>query len=609
MQASLVRRLPAVLPVLMFLLSAAPALAVTRLAHIEIGGSITEAPGMPGFSLSLSVEKSTTLRDLCGRITKAADDGKIDGLLITWHGADLGGAQASELRRTIENFRKSGKKVYLHAESLALSDYVVATAADRIVLLPGGDVDLHGMATELTHFKGLLDTIGVHADFVRSGKYKSAVEPMLQKKPSEATLEMMNRILDDLYGNAVKSIAAGRKLTEEQVRKIIDDGPYTAEEARDLKLVDALADRESFRRSLDKEVGGNLTVVDDYGVQKAGPEIDFNNPFAIFKLLGEIMGGKKEPAKDPAPKLAIIYAEGAITSGESGSSMFGGSSLGSDTFNKAVKEAREDASVKAVVIRIDSPGGSALASEAMWRELKLLAEKKRVIVSMGNVAASGGYYIASAAETIVAEPTTITGSIGVFGGKMVLKGLYDKLDIQVERLSRGANAGIYSSSTTFSDSERKVVERMIGKVYDTFLDRVAAGRNMEKAAVDKVGQGRVWTGLAAKEVGLVDELGGLDRALAIAADKAGLRDYKVRILPEPKNFLDTLMESLMGGASVKAGSKAGLVQSAVAASPEVRALLATMPKTTAPLRRFLGMLEMMERDRVMMALPPVFEIK
>jgi protease-4 len=579
--------------------SAAPALAGTRLAGISLKGQVTEVS--QDFVLSFNPTKPNSLRDLTGRIEKAAKDGKIDGLLITMADPSLGQAQAEELRAALVAFKKSGKKVHLYSEAMDLRQYVIATAADEIVMMPSGGLEIFGMSVELMHMKGLLDKLGLEFDAVRAGKYKSAVEPMIQDKPSEATLEMMNALLDDMYAAAVKNIAEGRKLDAAQVKKLIDGGPYTAEKALAAKLVDKVESLETYKAGLKQAAGGNLTIVDNYGVKEQNLDIDFNNPFAMFKLFGELMGGKKDKPKDGSAKIALVYAVGAIQSGESGESLMGGQSLGSETFNKAIRSAREDKSVKAVVIRIDSPGGSALASEAMWREIVATAKEKPVIASMGDVAASGGYYIASAAQVILAEPNTITGSIGVFGGKMVMGGTYEKLGINVVQLKRGEHAGIYSSSTKFTESERKVIEEQIQEVYKTFLDRVAAGRNKDREEIHKIAQGRVWTGAAALKIGLVDELGGLDRALAVAADKAGLRDYKIEVLPKPKNFLDILLEGF-------GNTDARIAGAAVPA--EIRALRAVLPDSLGrPLARMMAMLKVMEKERVLMAMPLVIEVK
>jgi protease-4 len=580
-------------------LAAPSAEAATRLAHVAVKGEVTETN--PEMALTLAPVKPNTLRELTARIRKAASDGKIDGLLLTLGNPSMGMAQAEELREAIASFRKAGKKVYVYTEAADLKDYVVASAADQIAVMPSGSLDLHGMAMELMYMRGLLDKLGLEADVIKMGKFKGAMEPLTDRKPSEATLEAMNLMLDDMYNAAVGHIAAGRNMTAEQVKKLIDEGPFTAEEALARKLVDKVTYLENFKQELKQDAGGNLTVLENYGVTKKELDLNFDNPFALLKLFSELMN-PKQAAKDNSPKIAVVYAEGPITSGESAQSLMGGSSLGSDTFNKAIKAAREDASVKAVIVRIDSPGGSALASEAMWREIQATAKVKPVIASMGNVAASGGYYIASAASVIVAEPTTITGSIGVIGGKIVMKGAYEKLDIGVTRLQRGANAGIYSSSEKWTDGERAVIERHMKTIYDVFLDRVAAGRNKDRDSIHKLAQGRVWSGAAAKERGLVDELGGLEKAVSLAADTAGIRDYKIEVLPKPKNLFDVLFEGMGPNARTK-------VAAAAAGSGELRTLRAVLPGASKPVERLIDILHLMEREKVLMVMPFAVEVK
>jgi protease-4 len=577
--------------VFVFASAAAPASAA-RLAHIALKGAISETA--PEFSLAMfGGAKPTTLRELLARIRSAKTDAKVDGLILSFQGAGLGYAQAQDVRASLADFRRSGKKVYVYFESADMHEYLAATGADNITAMPSGDLDFRGMAMELMHYKGLLDKLGIEADFLKMGRYKGAAEPMTEAKPSPATLEAMNVLLDDLFNTFVEGVASGRRLTVEQVKKLIDDGPYTSEEALTAKLVDRVAHWENFKSELRQELG-NLTILENYGKKSAaGPAIDFDNPLSMFKLFSELMG-PRAAAVDNSPKIVVIYAEGAIMSGESGQSLFGGQTCGSVTLTKAFRQAREDASVKAVVLRIDSPGGSALASDAIWKEVQLTARAKPVIASMGNIAASGGYYIASGASVIVAEPSTLTGSIGVIGGKLVLKGLFDKLDITVERLNRGRNAGLFSSSTKFSDSERAVFGRHMQKIYDNFIDRVSSGRNMERADVLKVAEGRVWSGLSAHKHKLVDELGGLDHSISLAAERGRVRDYKIEVLPKPKTFMDLLSESFFGGGDTRIN---------LAAGAQARLLGELFPRSLAPMLRQMEFVRMMERERVMTVLP------
>jgi protease-4 len=382
---------------------------------------------------------------------------------------------------------------------------------------------------------------------LQMGDAKTAAEPYTRTKLSDASRKQLQGVLDDHfdYGIVERIIKARskQKFTAEQVQKLIDRGPFTAKAAAAAGLIDRVAYSDAFQESFKQALKvDTVNVSRNYG-QERREELDFSSPFAIFKLLAP-----PKPFSSGKPKVAVIYASGAIVTGKSTTSFMGGSSCGSTTMIEAIRQAENDKTVKAIVLRVDSPGGSALASDLIWNELA--RSKKPVIASMSDVAASGGYYISMAAKRIFAEPGTLTGSIGVLGGKLALGGVYDKIGLTTDVLSRGANAGIFSTTRGFSPSEREAMTSLMHDVYDQFLDkaiqgRKKAGKQMTREQLVKIAGGRVWTGRQALENGLVDELGSLDDAVKAAAKLGNLpsgKEPELLLLPKQKTFLDTFLE-------------------------------------------------------------------
>jgi protease IV len=521
----------------------AAANASVTVAHIKLHGDMDEAPVAVDPIFNLGGENFRTKLE---RIKKAKDSKDIQALYLQFDSMTIGWAKVNELRKAIADFRSSGKKVFAYLESGDAKDYLVACACDEVCLAESGWLMLTGMRMETMFFKDMLDHIGAKADVIKIGDYKGAVEPFTRTSMSKEVRQNYESLLDDMYDHdyvatVVKSRAA-KKFTAEQVKKLIDGAPYAPKKALELGLVDRVAYAEDFREAMKKTLDADKLVVKrNYGKAK-GEDLDFSNPFlALLKIL-------KPPQTEnsPNPKVAVIYAVGPIMSGKGGESMFGGNVVGSTTMIEAIRTAENDKTVKCIVLRIDSPGGSALASDLIWAELKRC--KKPVVVSMGDVAASGGYYIAMSAAKIYADPGTLTGSIGVFSMKLVLGGTEDKIGIKTEVLSRGSNAGLFSSSTPFSASERRAFTAVTEDIYDQFLSkalegRKKAGKNMTREQLEKLAGGRVYSGRQAKEVGLVDELGTLDNAIAAAKDLAGFKgETEILTLPKAKNFLDMLLE-------------------------------------------------------------------
>jgi protease-4 len=519
---------------------------LATVAHIKLSGGLDESPVADDPLFGTTAENFKTK---LGRIKKAKSDESIQGLYLRLDDLEIGWGKVDELCRAIADFRKSGKKAYAYMDSANTKDYVVAASCDEICMPESGSLMLIGMRAEVTFYKDLFDKIGVKADMVKMGDFKSAVEPYTRTSMSKESRQQLESMLDDFYAKSIVAPIAkarsGQQLTEGKVKKLIDEGPYTAKAAKAAGLIDQIAYDDGFEDIL--KTGLNATrvkIVKNYEQAKS-KDIDLSNPFALLKAL---MGPSK-PASSIKPKIAVIYVVGTITSGKSVSMPYFGNTVGSTTIIEAIREAEQDKTVKAIVLRVDSPGGSALASDLMWNELR--KSKKPIIASMSDVAASGGYYVCMCAGKIYAEPGTITGSIGVFGGKITLGGTEEKLGLHSEIITRGANANIFSLSTPFSDSERKALTSMIQDTYDQFLDKALAGRkkagkDMKREDLVKLAGGRVWTGRQAKENGLVDELGSLDDALAAAKKAAGVAEeteMELLPLPKPASFFETLMES------------------------------------------------------------------
>ena len=448
------------------------------------------------------------------RIAKRDKD--VAGVLIRINGSGYGMGQLQEMRDAIIEFKESGRVVISYLSSCSTGDYIVASACDAILMHPSAEVRLIGLRAERSFYKGALDMLGIRADIEQIGKYKSAAETFTRRDMSEAHREVQNVILDELYEQLVTAIVKNRGWTPETVKNLIDGGPYTARGARNAELVDRLV--------YEDELPNVVATLTDSATE--------------LVTLGEYAnsGLYVHEWRVPRPKIAIIEAEGLMMTGDSFTDVLMGTQvMGSDTIARAIRTVREDEAIKAVVLRIDSGGGLVVAADILWRELVLLAEVKPLVVSMADVAASGGYYIAAPADVIVAKPGTITGSIGVIGGKYSLKGFYETFGIRKEILKRGKHADFYTDYGDYPPAEQEIVRRQIAEIYDDFITKVAIGRpGLTKEEVDNLGRGRIWTGEQAKENGLVDELGGLSRALEIAQEKAGLEKKVVEIVRLPK---------------------------------------------------------------------------
>jgi protease-4 len=429
-----------------------------------------------------------------------------------------GWARVQELRDALVRFRKSGKPSWAHLEFAGNQEYFLATGCAKVAASPTAMLDVSGLSAEVSFYKGALEKLGVEAQFEGVGKYKNAPNQFTEAGFTAPHREQMEALVGSLFDQYVRAIAEARGLSPQDVRAIVDRGPFHGPEAKEAGLVDELLYRDQVEDRI--PAAGRVSPS---GYLRAGRGFGF----------------------DRRPKVALVHAVGEIVPGESQSSPFGGSLAGSDTIVRGLRQASEDDGVRAIILRVDSPGGSGTASDAIWREVGVARRKKPVVVSMGDYAASGGYYIAMGADAIVAEPGTITGSIGVFSGKFSLRGLYAKLGVSQETVRRGKNATLFSGWEPWTDEERAKVRGLNVAFYETFIAKAAEGRKKTPQEIDAVAQGRVWTGEEALRAGLVDALGGLDAAVAVARVRARIargQEVQLVVLPQKKGLLETLMD-------------------------------------------------------------------
>lgn len=505
----------------------------------EIDGPIPERTSDDPFQQAFGSEADYDLHDLQTALRNAASDDRIRAVWLRVKGTNASWATLEEVRSSLLAFRESGKPVIASSGEFGMGEreYFLASAADSVFSAPVSSFTLNGFVTTATFFANTLEKLDIESKIVRAGKYKSAVEPFLREDLSEPNREQLTALLETTNRRFKEGISATRGMTPDEIETMADEAAVLdASVAAERGLLDGLRYEDEvadvFRTLLDLEPTADVptTRLKAYTRQSASD--------AGVTTTGD-------------GSVAIVYAEGTIIAGESPDFSSNGQ-IGSTTLVEAVRDAREAADVQAIVLRIDSPGGSAAASEAMWRALSQAAADKPLIVSMGNLAASGGYYIAAPADTIVANPTTVTGSIGVFGQFFNTRGFFnEQMGVTFDAIRTSPYADIYSFVEPFSESERRLLGASIDRTYNTFLQRVADGRGMDTTAVHEVAQGRVWSGRDALDAGLVDTLGTLQDAIQIAGRSGGLGDgpYRTRILPRPKSFIERLNEELYGQAA------------------------------------------------------------
>lgn len=475
-----------------------------NILELELKGRITEERPPPTFFRRLTPPRMI-LKDILDIIAEAKEDPKIQGLLLKIQNNSMGWAKTQELRDALLDFRSSGKILLAFFERASTRDYCLASASDAILMVPPGQLMLMGLSTEVTFFKEALDKLNVQADLEHIGEYKSASEVYTRTGMSRAHRESLNSILDRLYEQVTTSIAQGRRMSVSRVKKLIDQGPFLGAEAKQARLIDGLLYEDQLEDYLEKRIKTKPMLI-KYGRYWRLSRWDYH-PF--------------DPWKD-LPRIALIYATGLIKSGESWDLPLRERAVGSVTITEAIRKARKDKRIKAIILRVDSPGGSGVASDLIWREVSLTRGVKPIVASMSDTAASGGYYIATAADWLTAQPATFTGSIGVVSGKVNLRGLYDRLGLRKEIITRGKKAALFSDYSGFTPAERKRIKYEISEFYRDFVQKVAQGRGMDERKVDAVSQGRVWTGEQARQIGLIDELGGIEQAISWAKKKASI---------------------------------------------------------------------------------------
>ena len=496
---------------------------------INPGGGLREvAPN--GLVDQLIAGNTTTLRALIEDLQKAKRDPRITNVLLLPSGLDSPfWGKVQELRSAIVDFRRSGKKVMAFLEYGGDREYYLASAADRVVLLPTSPLDLTGVASYEVFFRGTLDKLGAYPDFLHVGDYKTAVNQFTEKGFTAAHREMSESLNRDMYDQLVKDLATARGKSEAEIRALFDEGPFTPEAALRAGLVDDLAydDQLDDRMRALRFGSGNLPRIDGADYRRVTP--------------GAV-------GIRPRSRIAVLYAVGTIVSGRSGFDAGSGQVVGSESFVEQIRRVRDDPSIRAIVVRIDSPGGSSVASDVIWRELMITRDQKPsrpLIASMSDLAASGGYYIALPAQAIVAQPATLTGSIGVFMGKVAIGGTAAKAGITTETVKSGANADVYSPFAPFSPAQREKLGEYMEGFYANFVQKAATSRRMTTAQVHAVAQGRVWTGRQAREHGLVDTLGGLEAAVAVAKQRARIpadEDVDLVAYPAARSLYETLTE-------------------------------------------------------------------
>lgn len=475
---------------------------------------------------TLESKDVTGLNQILSNIENAKTDANIKGIYLELSSIPTSTATLQEIRNKLIEFKESGKFVVTYGENYSQSAYYLATAADKIYLNPEGMVDLHGMASQVMFYKHLLEKLDVEMQIVRgpNNRFKSAVEPYFLDKMSEANREQMDKLLGSVWGEILASISQSRNISVEQLNQIADQMETfsDAQKAMEYNLVDGLMYKDEMLAELK-----NLTGSDKIN---AVPNAKYADSYSINNNSGN--------------EIAIIYAEGQIFDGKGQEG-----NIYSENLSKTIRKAREDENVKAIVLRVNSPGGSAVASAVIGREVELASNEKPVIVSMGNYAASGGYWISANGDYIFADPTTLTGSIGVFGTFPNLKGLLnDKLGITFDVVKTNENADFGNFTEPLTEFQYAKLQQMVVKTYDDFTGMVARNRGLRQSYVDSIGQGRVWSGVDAIELGLVDQLGDMEDAIAFAAERAGIaNDYKIVEMPKQKDFMTRFTEQLSGG--------------------------------------------------------------
>lgn len=503
----------------------------------------------------MELKTQNNLYNALKAIEYAKDDPQIEGILIRSSGLAMSRTEAQELRDALKDFRSCGKFIYAYAENFGQFSYYVASVADSVFMHPMGTLEWQGMSAQNFYLKDALAKWGIEPQIIRHGKYKSAVEPFMENQMSEANRIQTMTYLGSIWNYVVNGVSEERRMSTEELNIIADTKiALLAKEAKERELIDQLY---------------YIDQLDSVLCVKTGKELDKEyNSISLSKYAEYV--NKNRSVDFTAEKIALVYAVGEINDGDEDDKAIGG-----DAYAKIFSDIRKDSTIKAVVLRVNSPGGSAFASEVMWRELERLRAKKPIIVSMGTYAASGGYYISAPADCVVSNPLTLTGSIGVFGMFMTYgKLLQDKLAVHPELVKTNAHADFVSPFRPLDPTERDLMQRSVEETYSTFLSRVSMGRKLTTDAVDSIGQGRVWSGIDALQIGLVDELGGLNRAIELAAERAGIVDnYRISTYPKYEDDFFGQFMSGMFDAKLLAKKFLGITESELDLAETVQKLM------------------------------------
>ncbi len=564
---------------------------IDRIAHIRLDGRIIQSP--PDFTLFADSSSYMTVRDWLKRLADARQDDNLSAVALEIHNPLMTWSQAVEIADAVRRLDEV-TPVYTFLTDAGPAEYLVASAGRKIMMEPAGSLNIVGVGGEVMFFRGALDWLGIKAQMLQMGRFKGAAEPFTRRQPSGEFRGELSKVIDDLYNQMCGQIAGNRGMELDLVKRIIDRGPFTAQRAENFGLVDGLVETLRWRREVNNLIGSEETKptwLDDYA-KKRSRQVDVSNPFA---LMSYILKGRPE-GKIRKPTVAFIHADGVIVSGKSGTGFFGNRMAGAETIVRCFKEMRDDDRVKAVIFRINSPGGSAIASELIYQAVKSCDEKKPVIASISQTGASGGYYIAAGARKIMADKSALVGSIGVVGGKMAMTGLYEKLRIGTWRYTRGKNAGIWMSDE-WSKSERAALEKMLRSTYDRFVGRVKESRRGKIEDLNSVVAGRIFTARQAHKNGLVDALGGIRQAVAAAHEVAGLEKSYFITRPKPRTLADLLFGS---NASDGAGGASELIRAN--SSPTIRSVQRLLGRRQGA-AYLLTLAEILSGERILTAVP------
>lgn len=499
----------------------APSVAGDSALVLSLRGDIPESAPVDVALPFFQQQAAPTVRDLWTSLHAAASDNRIKAVVLEPHGVIAGWGRLEEIRQEIADFKRSGKPVYAFLESPGSREYYLASSADKIYLSPGDMLEVKGFLLEAMYFKNGLDKLGVQFEVDHIGRYKDAGDVLTRTNMSPETREVLGQLLDQIYGDFCSTVGQGRHKSADDMKALIDMGPFTAEQAKSSGLIDQLGYNDEVYADLKKKTGESKLN-----------RVDIRSYF------------RAEPGR--GDRIAMLVGDGDIVQGDPSNNFGGGTEIADRSFAKLIRQVRNDSAVKGVILRVNSPGGDSLASDVILHELKLLSAAKPMVISMSDVAASGGYYISMTGDSVVAYPDTITGSIGVLYARPVVRGLFDKLGIQADLLSRGKLAEMDAVTQPLSDAARQKLHESIESTYQLFVTKVASARKRAYDQIDQIAQGRVWMGTQARQNGLVDQLGGLDQAIAMVRQKAHLPPTgatNLVMFPPRRSLLEVLANS------------------------------------------------------------------